>query len=52
MEVCDSGGAKSGATTPHTPTIAPDLATIIAAWPTVPEAIRAGILAMIRTASG
>jgi hypothetical protein len=27
----------------------PDLAEIIAAWPQLPEAIKAGILAMIRT---
>jgi hypothetical protein len=30
----------------------PDLAEIIDAWPTLPEPIRAGILAMIRSASG
>ena len=30
--------------------IAPDLQAIIDAWPTLPEAIRAGILAMIRAA--
>jgi hypothetical protein len=29
-----------------------DLTEIIAAWPTLPEPIRAGILAMIRSASG
>ena len=32
--------------TPH------ELAEIIDAWPTLPEPIRAGILAMIRSASG
>jgi hypothetical protein len=31
---------------------APDLAEIIDAWPTLAEPIRAGILAMIRCASG
>ena len=30
--------------------IAPDLQVIIDAWPTLPEAIQAGILAMIRAA--
>jgi hypothetical protein len=29
----------------------PDLAKIIAAWPTLPEALRAGILAMVNAAS-
>jgi hypothetical protein len=29
----------------------PDLAAINAAWPTLPEAIRAGILAMVKAAS-
>jgi hypothetical protein len=28
------------------------LAEVVAAWPTLPEPIRAGILAMIRSASG
>jgi hypothetical protein len=31
--------------------IAPDLQAIIDAWPTLPEAIRTGILAMIRAAA-
>jgi hypothetical protein len=30
----------------------PDLATVVAAWPNLPEAIRAGILAMVKAASG
>jgi hypothetical protein len=30
----------------------PDLAELVAAWPALPEPIRAGILAMIRSASG
>jgi hypothetical protein len=30
----------------------PDLAAVVAAWPTLPEAIRAGILTMVRTSSG
>jgi hypothetical protein len=30
----------------------PDLAAVIEAWPTLPEAIRAGIVAMVTAASG
>ncbi len=30
----------------------PDLAAVVAAWPKLPEAIRAGILAMVETALG
>jgi hypothetical protein len=30
----------------------PDLAAVVAAWPTLPEPIRAGILAMVKAASG
>src|SRR5271157_3381954 len=30
----------------------PDLAAMVAAWPELPEAIRAGLLAMVRAASG
>ena len=43
------GGAESGALTPN---ISPALAALIDAWPTLPEAIRAGILAMVRAAGG
>jgi hypothetical protein len=28
----------------------PDLAVVVAAWPSLPEAIRAGILAMVKAA--
>jgi hypothetical protein len=30
----------------------PDLARIVDAWPTLPEAVRAGIAAMVKAASG
>jgi hypothetical protein len=30
----------------------PDLAAVAAAWPDLPEPIRAGILAMVKAASG
>jgi hypothetical protein len=32
--------------------IEPDLAAVVAAWPELPEAIRAGIVAMVKSASG
>jgi hypothetical protein len=32
--------------------IDPDLAIVVAAWPELPEAIRAGIVAMVKAASG
>jgi len=34
--------------TPESPKLPPDLAEIISAWPLLPEAIRAAILAIIR----
>ena len=46
------GGAESGALTPESTSIDPALATIIDAWPMLPEAIRAGILALVRAAGG
>jgi hypothetical protein len=30
----------------------PDLAVVVAAWPELPEAIKAGILAMVKAAAG
>jgi len=30
----------------------PDLVAIVAAWPELPEAIKAGILAMVKAAAG
>jgi hypothetical protein len=44
------GGAQSGALTPTKSNIDTDLAAVIRAWPSLPEAIRAGILAMVRAA--
>jgi hypothetical protein len=46
------GGAKSGALNPEKPAIDPALAALIDAWPTLPEAIRAGISAMVRATVG
>lgn len=42
--------AKSSAVGEETPHSDPDLEAIVDAWPTLSEAIRAGILAMIRAA--
>ena len=42
--------AKRSAIELETPPIDPDLAAVVDAWPKLPEAIRAGILAMIRAA--
>lgn len=48
----DPGGAKSGALDESKPIINdPALTAVIDAWPTLPNVIRAGILAMIRAAS-
>jgi hypothetical protein len=47
-----SGGAESGALALQTFPIDPALAALIDAWPTLPEAIRAGIQAMVRAAGG
>jgi hypothetical protein len=46
------GGAESGALALTNHAIDPALASVIRAWPTLPEAIRAGILAMVRAAGG
>jgi hypothetical protein len=41
-------GAETGALDTEKPPIDRDLAAVNEAWPTLPEAIKAGILAMIR----
>jgi len=49
-------GAKSGAPDAPKPantrTLCPDLVEVVNAWPALPPAIRAGILAMIQAAKG
>jgi hypothetical protein len=55
----ESGGHKSGhkdarfghSPGPATPTES-DLAAVVAAWPDLPPAVRAGIVAMVRAAAG
>lgn len=44
------GGAKCGALASESALFDPDLASIIDAWPKLPEAIRAAIRALIGTA--
>jgi hypothetical protein len=45
------GGAKSGAPAMHSPAIEPDLAVLIDAWPALPAAVPAGIVAMVKAAT-
>jgi len=45
-------GAKSGALDAENGPKDPDLGAIIDAWPTLPEPIKDGILAMVRAAGG
>lgn len=47
----DTDGAESGALAIHAPND-PALATLMFVWPTLPNAIRAGILAMVGAAGG
>jgi len=46
----DQSGAECGALDAKKADFDPDLAVVVEAWPKLPEAIRAGILAMIRAA--
>jgi len=47
----NASGAESGAFVPQTAPVS-GLAFLLDAWPKLPEAIRAGILAMVRAAGG
>lgn len=47
-----SGGAESGADSDDFAQIDPDLAMLLDAWPTLPEPVKAGILAMVKAAKG
>jgi hypothetical protein len=49
-QVSDAAGADAGAVETKTAQFPPDLQALIDAWPTLPDAIRAGILAMVRAA--
>jgi hypothetical protein len=50
--VAGQGGAESGALDAENRTEDCELGTIIDAWPTLPDALKAGILAMIRATGG
>ena len=45
-----AGGAESGAPSAPEPHINPDLQRLIDVWPTLPEPVKAGIVAMVRAA--
>jgi hypothetical protein len=48
--VSPRSGAESGALDSGAHLLDPNLASLISAWPTLSEPVRAGILAMVRTA--
>jgi len=48
--VSETGGAESGALGADAPCEDPDLAAVVTAWSELPEAVRVGILAMVRAA--
>jgi len=49
--VSELGGAESGAVGAQLGPIDLDLADLIRCWPDLPETLRAGIMAMVRTAT-
>ena len=49
-EVSWESGAESGALGAREAPIDADSATVVDAWPTLPEAVKAGVLAMVRAA--
>ena len=46
----DGGAAESGAFGPENASIDPDLRAVVDAWPTLPEPVRVGIVALVRAA--
>ena len=44
-------GAESGANDPKNDPIDPDLALVVERWDSLPDAVRAGIVAMVKAAS-
>jgi len=48
----DGDGVRVDERPPNTPEMPPDLAQIAAAWPHLPEAVKAGILGIITRATG
>ena len=49
ISICDHCGAECGADVARTVIIDADLGVVVEAWRSLPEPIKAGILAMIRT---
>lgn len=47
--IADQSGADSGAVFASSIPIDADLAAVFEAWPTLPEAIKAGILALVQS---
>jgi len=52
VEVSAESGAECGALGAREARIDPDLAAVVDTWPKLPEAIRVGVLAIIRAAGG
>ncbi len=50
--VPQESGAESGASSGDSAPIDPDLAAVVSAWPTLPYAIRAAVLAIVRAPQG
>ena len=50
--VSKQGGAQSGAHAAPTAVSDPDLAAVVKVWPKLPEAVRVGIVAMVKAAGG
>jgi hypothetical protein len=46
-----AGAAKSDASDRKNAATDPDLQSVVDAWPTLPDAVKAGILAMVRASS-
>lgn len=44
------GGAESGAVDARSGAFDPELQTIVDAWPSLPDTVKAGILAMVKSA--
>ena len=49
---CATRGATRVCVVVHVPEDNPDLAAVVEAWPHLPEALKAGIVAMVKAASG
>lgn len=50
-QVSNEGGAESGAPIAESPALPPDLRELANAWPMLPSALKAGILAMVKAAN-